>query len=76
MKEIPTPLTDAVESRPCARGNEEIELLWHARQLERDRAELIGILRALVIVAEEEMSHVRVFPELDKARALLERMRP
>ena len=72
MKEIPTPLTDAVLSQG---GVFHTELVNRARQLERDRHELKEALRDLEITVSQSyglMHHAQTI----QARALLERMKP
>ena len=56
MKEIPTPLTDKLhkhlvklseDQRTWIKGKDYVDMREHARQLERDRHELIEALQAL-----------------------------
>ena len=70
MKEIPTPLTNNIMSKGTGTIPLISELEDHARQLERDRAELIEALRDLVYMVDPP------FPaKYWQGKALLERMK-
>ena len=85
MKEIPTPLTDKLhkhlvklseDQRTWIKGKDYVDMREHARQLERDRHELIGALHQILLDEKRDDDDPLLIETRVMCNSLLERMKP